>query len=178
VVACLKRDAKLRSRSEAELKDAAGKALERAYRVATVLRAGGWPEKCTEREALGYVAVSGEDDQPHRPVDIPSAEFTQYDLDVSVGGVTVHRATIAETGGGSPSCAYRGTTLPPRLRPGIARRRGDSVHPRHGLAAGRSDASHPCSTDSARSAEEPTVIALDMPTSGYADNLDYNRSRP
>src|SRR5256885_16213215 len=59
------------------------KALDRAYRVAGYLRAGQtvrnapWipgiddPEhkrKATERAKLGFIAVSGEDDLPHRPV--------------------------------------------------------------------------------------------------------------
>src|SRR5260370_31065216 len=37
-----------------------------------------------ERRVLGWIAVSGEDDQPHRPVNVPSAEFPQYDLAITV----------------------------------------------------------------------------------------------
>jgi hypothetical protein len=89
-------------------------ALDRAYRVANFLRAGQRGDtpalklaKVAERNALGWIAVSGEDDSPHRPVDVPSSDFPQYNLLVNVQApfsslpqkmVTVHtRYTIAQS---------------------------------------------------------------------------------
>lgn len=99
-------------------------ALERAYRVANFLRTGQRGDtlalklaKVAERNALGWIAVSGEDDSPHRPVDVPSSDFPQYDLLVNVGApfsplpqkqVAVHtRYTIAQ----SPQPSRNGKTL-------------------------------------------------------------------
>jgi hypothetical protein len=89
---------------DAARRKAVGQALDRAYTVLRLLRAGGWPKaNLKSRDSLGYVAVSGEDDQPHRPVNVGSAEFPQYDLTVNVlrpGGATlaVHtRYMIAHT---------------------------------------------------------------------------------
>lgn len=63
------------------------RALARAYKVANYLRAGqALPEveKDELRNELGWIAVSGEDDSPHRPVNAPSSAFPQHDIDVVV----------------------------------------------------------------------------------------------
>ena len=66
-------------------------ALDRAYKVANFLRTGQRGDtptekarKSKERLELGWIAVSGEDDSPHRPVNVPSSDFPQYDIDVEV----------------------------------------------------------------------------------------------
>jgi hypothetical protein len=119
-------------------------ALDRAYRVANFLRTGQRGDtpalktrKTDERNALGWIAVSGEDDSPHRPVNVPSSDFPQFDLDVAVEAprslgprtVTVRsRYVIAQ------SAPVNGRTL--------------------------------------------VVISMDLPTSGYSTNLDYNMVSP
>jgi pimeloyl-ACP methyl ester carboxylesterase len=52
--------------------------LDRAYQVAWFLRAQ------TDRGDLGWIAVSGEDDLPHRPVNVPRTPFPQHDLSFTV----------------------------------------------------------------------------------------------
>jgi pimeloyl-ACP methyl ester carboxylesterase len=86
IFACLQNNPRTKALSADVLQLAATRALDRAYQVAKVIRTGGWakPGVNPERQPLGYIAVSGEDDQPHRPVNVPSAEFPQYDLDVQV----------------------------------------------------------------------------------------------
>lgn len=51
--------------TEANLATAVARTLDRVYRVAWALRGFG------DRNALGYIAVSAEDDQPHLPVNVP-----------------------------------------------------------------------------------------------------------
>jgi pimeloyl-ACP methyl ester carboxylesterase len=71
--------------------DGCHSALNRAYRVANFLRSGQRGDttklknaKEQERNALGWIAVSGEDDSPHRPVNVFSSDFPQFDLSVVV----------------------------------------------------------------------------------------------
>jgi pimeloyl-ACP methyl ester carboxylesterase len=54
--------------------------LDRAYQVAWYLRAQ------TSRGKLGWIAVSGEDDLPHRPVNVPRTPYRQHDLYFTVPG--------------------------------------------------------------------------------------------
>jgi pimeloyl-ACP methyl ester carboxylesterase len=54
--------------------------LDRAYQVAWFLRAE------TTRGDLGWIAVSGEDDLPHRPVNVPRTSSPQHDLYFTVPG--------------------------------------------------------------------------------------------
>ena len=116
-------------------------ALDRAYRVANYLRTGQRGDnaalkaaKTAERNALGYIAVSGEDDSPHRPVNVPSSDYPQYDLQVSVEA--------------------------PRAPPGLPK--VVSVHTRYTIA------------QSQIPGRNLVVISVDLPSSGYADNINYN----
>lgn len=134
--------------TEAAVLDACGKALDRAYRVANFLRTGQIGEtpdqkskKTTERQALGWIAVSGEDDQPHRPVNVPSSDHPQYDLDVSVK---------------TPK-SRKSQTLKVRARYTIA----------------ESKTANP-----GGSGKNLVIISLDLPTSGYTQNLDYEDISP
>ncbi len=54
------------------LKYAVQQALTRAYQVAWALRRPDLPESFQLRQTLGWIAVSGEDDAPTRPVNVPS----------------------------------------------------------------------------------------------------------
>jgi len=120
-------------------------ALDRAYRVANFLRSGQRGDtpadktrKTNERLELGWIAVSGEDDSPHRPVNAPSSDFPQYNIDVNV------EAPFAS----GPK------TVVVRTRYTIAQARVPST--------GRN----------------LVVISLDLPTSGYSENLDYGQISP
>ena len=72
-----------RGLSVADIQWAVNTALTRARNVLQALK-GDTAFRQANRQALGYVAVSGEDDLPLRPVNVPGAPFPQYDLTVSV----------------------------------------------------------------------------------------------
>ena len=122
-------------------------ALDRAYRVANFLRTGqrgDTPEakaaKIKERGELGWIAVSGEDDQPHRPVNAPSSDYPQYDIDVDVE---------------APMAAGPSKSVKVRARYVIAQ-----------------------SGTSGNNIKNLVVISMDLPTSGYTQNLDYDLISP
>jgi len=126
------------------VRDGCRKALDRAYKVANFLRTGERGDtpaektrKTNERRALGWIAVSGEDDSPHRPVNVPSSDYPQYNVDVIVessrGPITVRtRYVIAQSQIANPNS------------------------PAKNLA----------------------VISMDVPSSGYSENLDFDRISP
>lgn len=123
------------------------KALDRAYKVANFLRTGQRGDtpaektrKTNERIDLGWIAVSGEDDSPHRPVNVPSSDFPQYDIDVVVE---------------APLAARPEKTVTVRTRYVIAQ-----------------------SPPIRNTGKSLVVISLDLPTSGYSVNLNYEEVSP
>jgi hypothetical protein len=64
----------------AVISKATSEVLDRAYEVAWFLRTQ------TNRGELGCIAVSGEDDLPHRPVNVARTSFPQHDLYFTVPG--------------------------------------------------------------------------------------------
>lgn len=133
---------------EAKVLDGCGKALDRAYRVANFLRTGQVGEtpaqkakKTAERADLGWIAVSGENDQPHRPVNVPSSDHPQYDIDVLVPAPKSQRAQTVK------------------------------VRTRYTIA--QSKAVNPGGTG-----KNLVIISVDLPTSGYTENLDYDQISP
>jgi pimeloyl-ACP methyl ester carboxylesterase len=190
IVSCLKTkgSASVRKLPAAALSAAAKSALDRAYSVAHVIRAGGFPGPCRERKQLGWIAVSGEDDQPHRPVNVPSAPYPQYDFAVRVGRHTVNtRFMIAHSDGShaAPGCkgALASTRkLPPDPKPKLARNAevllyvlgmGSRVEEALDLAAALAKI-----YKTARPKKNWTILSVDLPTAGYADNLDHTRIAP
>src|SRR5262249_10976741 len=64
------------------------RALDRASAVGTAIRVRGTEtQPSAERRGLGWIAVSGEDDKPYRPVNVPTAPFPQFTVDVDVRGM-------------------------------------------------------------------------------------------
>ena len=171
-------------------------ALDRAYAVANFLRTGQvlqtHPDKLQERNALGWIAVSGEDDQPHRPVNVPSSDFPQYDLDVVV------EAPMAPGGSTSITVRTRYTVAqsrPPALSPPLRRKRftlglepaAPSIAPDadvllfiHGMDSRAEEATDITNQLFALQKQNNrtrnlVIVSLDLPTSGYSENLDHLR---
>jgi len=164
-------------------------ALDRAYAVANAIRvrsAGAQP--AAERRALGWIAVSGEDDKPYRPVNVPTAPFPQFNVDVDVRGLAgpvqsiFTRYMIAH----ARPPAFRQAAL---LVDGGSRKVQGDLEPTiaadsqvilfiHGMdsraeeALNLTRALHQLAL--APGGKNWTIIALDLPTSGYTDSIDHN----
>jgi pimeloyl-ACP methyl ester carboxylesterase len=190
IVPCLKTRAspKVRALPAERLRSAAAAALDRAYNVAGVLRASGWPKRCSNpRRSLGWIAVSGEDDQPHRPVNVPTTEFPQYDLAVNVKGkLTVNtRYMIAHARPPvkAPTCAIptpKNRQMPVDPKPALAKD-AEVILYVHGMDSSLEEAvdlTNALQKIAAKTGKNWTVISMDLPTSAYADNIDPERISP
>ncbi|HUO06370.1 MAG TPA: alpha/beta hydrolase [Candidatus Binataceae bacterium] len=72
--------------------------LDNAYAALWAIRANDASWRAY-RAKVGWIAASGEDDLPHRPVNVPSAPFPQFDMPVKINGLTVKaRYMIASAG--------------------------------------------------------------------------------
>jgi hypothetical protein len=185
------------------------KALDRAYRVANYLRAGqtirssnwflGATEPANDRGRLGYIAVSGEDDPPHRPVNVPASGFPQYDVTVNVetplinwpnpGSATpptisVHsRYVIAQSKAPAPTMQpSSGLALTPDPTPSIAPG-SDVLIFVHGMDSRAEEADDITKQlfkrlDQTHATRNLVVISVDLPTSGYAETIEHTRVSP
>ncbi len=207
-----------------EVRDGCRTALSRAYRVANFLRngqalrtTGTWYRndgtrmltataaaelllKESERLALGWIAVSGEDDAPHRPVNVPSTNYPQFNIGIDVdapyqnigletsrfGPVRVKaRYSIAQSIAPAPlrPLDYDPKTnaffLDPDPVPSIAK--GSQVLLFvHGMDSRSEEATDITKHLFVRMAETENpikknlvVITVDLPSSGYTESLDY-----
>ena len=173
---------------DADLSDAITKTLERAYQVAWVLR-GPVSHRSTAREALGWIAVSAADDPPHRPVNVGSALFPQYDLTVQVGTTATpvttrfvvasrqfqdeYAVNLNEVPTETPTSA--GAPPDPSLRtiPPIP---GDIVLFIHGHSSSAGEAMPlvgPLLQQADNRGRQVTLIALDLPSNGYASMIEH-----
>jgi hypothetical protein len=165
------------------------RALDRAYAVANALRVRGTEAQPTaERRGLGWIAVSGEDDKPYRPVNVPSAPFPQFDVEVDVRG-------LAGSLNGIHTRYMIAHARPPQFRAAPALARGGSREVRgdaeptiapdahvivfvHGMDSRVEEALNLTAALHALAREHDgknwTVISFDMPSSGYADSIDHN----
>ena len=69
----------------ATVDDAVMHVLDAAYTALWAIRSND-PAWRYKGSTMGWIAVSGFDDTPHRPVNVPTAPYPQYDLDVDIQG--------------------------------------------------------------------------------------------
>ena len=174
---------------EADLSAAIKKALDRAYTVAWALR-GPVSHRRAEREALGWIAVTAEDDPPHRPVNVGSALFPQYNLTVQVGTTPVTPVTtrfvvasrqfqdeypvkLAEVPPQTPTSAGAPPDPSQRAIPPIT---GDVVLFIHGHSSSAEEAMPlvgPLLQQAENRGRQLTLISLDLPSNGYASMIEH-----
>jgi pimeloyl-ACP methyl ester carboxylesterase len=70
--------------TDAQLQTAASTVILQAYTALWAIRANDLTWRQYRSSAAGWIAVSGEDDTPHRPVNVASTPFPQFDIDVPV----------------------------------------------------------------------------------------------
>ncbi|MCC7441455.1 MAG: hypothetical protein IT285_07470 [Bdellovibrionales bacterium] len=161
---------------QATLFRAAGESLNRAYGVAQVLAAGGLAQ---DRDDYDWIAVSGEDDSPYRPVNVPSAPFAQQDLRVRVGNHVVRTRYVIMEALAKPKPAVmtmntHDRALPRVERPSLA---ADArvllyVHGMDSRLEEALDLQRALRQIALETGENWTLISMDLPSAGYADKLD------
>jgi pimeloyl-ACP methyl ester carboxylesterase len=160
------------------------RALDRAYQVATALRK---PHSAKRRQALGWIAVSGEDDQPYRPVNVPSTDAQQFDLKIDMPkyGIVNTRYSIDSSDapklvqpdrllvdGGSDQRRVLADPLP-----ALAKDASVLLFV-HGMDSRLEESADLAAALKKRKDRNWAVISVDLPTSGYADNIDHTRISP
>ncbi len=167
----------------AEMAPAQGidRALRRAYRVAWALH-GPPAHRASSRPGLGWIAVSSEDDLPRRPVDVASTPAHQRDLAVEIPleddttRQLTARITIASTA--LPAEASVPETLVGTLPDENAVRvpaTGDVLIFVHGHSSSAEESDGVAAELLRRQrerGEELTLVAFDLPGSGYTERLD------
>lgn len=162
-------------------------ALDRAYKVANALRG---PHASPERQSLGWIAVSGEDDQPYRPVDAPTnaGKFPEFQLKVDVPkfNIPVNTRYMIAHERNAPPFSRPSTPL---VDGGAARRVQADPLPAlasdaevilfiHGMDSRLEESDDLTAALHRIGGHNFTVISMDLPTSGYADNIDHQRISP
>jgi hypothetical protein len=149
--------------------------LDRAYRVAWFLRGA------TARGDMQWIAVSGENDLPHRPVNVPRTPYPQYDLFFTVPGdlrdVAVQTRYAIATAAGPPALppSTPQRTIPPVAEPTLPE------HDRiilfiHGSDSRLEEADDLIPKLLYLPDGRPSgfaVISMDMPGSGYVNPIDH-----
>jgi pimeloyl-ACP methyl ester carboxylesterase len=161
-----------------EVSAALRQALGRSYQVAWALR-GPTPYRIAGRDRLGWIAVSGEDDPPHRPVNVPSAPYPQYNMTVRVDGIdVVTRYMVASRHIRDDHPVYADRIPPDREHPLII---GDVVLFIHGHSSSVEEAvslAGPLLAQAEARGRPVTLIAMDLPSNGYASMIDHTRVAP
>jgi pimeloyl-ACP methyl ester carboxylesterase len=153
-------------------------ALDRAYNVAWALRDPNPTSRAQTRAPLGWIAVSGEDDSPDRPVNVPSANSPQLDLSVVCQGITVEtRYMIA-----LPQPNYTPDLPPPPIRqvpvlpaPSIP---DDHevilfIHGQDSNVEEANDLVGPLLQTGLQNGKKYALVAFDLPSSGYSQMIDH-----
>jgi pimeloyl-ACP methyl ester carboxylesterase len=159
-------------------------ALDRAFRVAWALR-GSVAQRTATRASLGWIAVSGEDDMPHRPTNVPPPAFEQHEIPVTVPGrgafasVTVQtRFFIASPPGVVlPSSSHTLRELPPEPQPHVP----DGNHVilfLHGHSSGAEEAlaiiPH-LHMAGLKQGKQFSIISFDLPNNGYSESFNHEK---
>ena len=160
-------------------------ALDRAYTVAHAVR-GPAADRVAMRTTLKpkWVAVSGEDDSPDRPVNVTSAPYPQGVIPVTMGAVTVQtRFFVASPDPLPPTSSPPLRSLPAADPIAIPSGPDDRVLLFiHGHGSSAEEALRlvaPLQAEGAAVGLRVTVIAFDLPNNGYSTPMfDHNTVAP
>ena len=176
--------APLVSASPTQSDSAVNAALDRAFTTAWALR-GPVAERTATRPALGWIAVSGEDDMPHRPTNVPAPPFEQYEIPVTVPATGSHPELTLQTrfliaSPAAPASARTPHTLrelPPDPEPEVPD--GNNVILfLHGHVSGAEEALTLIPLLHLAGLARGTkfsVISVDLPNCGYSESFDHEK---
>jgi pimeloyl-ACP methyl ester carboxylesterase len=167
-------------------------ALDRAYDVSWAIRDPNPITRAQTRAALGWIAVSGEDDPPHRPVNVASASFPQFDIWVNCPAplspspsktITVEtRYMIALP---QPSYPSDLPTPPIRQVPGVPVASLPADHDVILFIHGMDSSVEECNDlapqlhqTGLHRGKKYAIIAFDLPSSGYSQKIEHTDVAP
>ena len=183
----------------AEIQDAATHVLDAAYTALWAIRSND-PAWRNRRTTLGWIAVSGFEDTPHRPVNVPTAPYPQYDLKVTVPGhpETTTRFMIASAGAwvgpmdptktsfvnpkpdvlGAPAANLPAGPVPRTLPPNNFVIPGNKIIVYiHGGGSKCEEAVEMANwfiVEGQQAGDKYTVISMDLPNSAYGSAIDFD----
>jgi pimeloyl-ACP methyl ester carboxylesterase len=158
-------------------------ALDTAYATAWALR-GSPSVRRDLRQPMGWLAVSAPDDHPHRPVNVPSAPYPQFDMRLDVAGREMTcRYMIAASSDPRSTAVYGGRgsrALPPEPTPELP---ADDrvllfIHGHGSRLEEAMDLVPWIRRIAAEREERFAVIAVDLPARGYSSMLDHHVVAP
>ena len=156
-----------------DVRGAVEKTVRRAMEVGWAIR-GPEQHRAERRAGLGWIAVSGEDDPPHRPVNIPSAPYPQYNMMVNVKGRSVETRYILASKFIHDTRSADLSTIP--VDPVHPKIDGDIILFIHGDSSRAEEALD--LIPQLQDRKPLTVIAMDLPSSGYASMIDHTEVAP
>jgi pimeloyl-ACP methyl ester carboxylesterase len=161
-----------------DVSGAVHQALHRSYQVVWALR-GPTPYRNAQRAGLGWIAVEGEDDPPHRPVNIPATPYPQYNMTVRVRGIDVTTRYMVASRDIADDHPVDIAAIP--ADPELPLIIGDVVLFIHGHSSSVEEAvtlAGPLLAQAADRGRPVTLIAMDLPSNGYASMLEHTTVAP
>jgi pimeloyl-ACP methyl ester carboxylesterase len=170
--------------TDADVDAAVTAALDRAYKVAWALR-GPASMRGAARDQIGWIAVSGEDDPPHRPVNLPAPALPggpvleQYEIPVQIMGKTIRTRFLISSAVEDPAPApipEATRALPPDPVPSVPGGH-EVILSLHGHSSSAEEPLaiiphiHPAGLARGR---KYAVISLDLPNCGYSQPFDHS----
>jgi pimeloyl-ACP methyl ester carboxylesterase len=168
--------------SAVDIDDAVRTTLDRVYSVAWALRCPDPEVRARLRPALGWIAVSGEDDAPGRPVNAASLPHEQFDIDVACGDHVIRtRGVIALPESRRtelPEPPFRTLPLP---REPVIPSGHDVILFLHGHSSCCEEAADLIGSllaETTARGRRVAVVAFDLPSNGYSAMIDHTDIAP
>jgi pimeloyl-ACP methyl ester carboxylesterase len=163
--------------TDAQVDAAMNSALDRAYNVAWALRAPP-AQQAALRAKLGWIAVSGEDDKPHRPVNVPPPPYEQHEIVVSSQGqqITTRFFIASAVPPANRVAPQQPRQVPDDPPPPTVPNDHDVILFLHGHSSGAEEAlaiiPELLKTGLDRNVNY-SVLTLDLPNNGYSLSFDH-----
>lgn len=158
-------------------------ALDRAYLVTWALRDPNPATRAQTRASLGWIAVSGEDDSPDRPVNNASAGYPQFDILVTCQGHTVetrYMIALPEPGTWPAPPPQPARQVPDSPAPAIP---ADHevilfIHGHSSRVEESADLVGKLHQTGLKEGKKYAIIAFDLPSNGYSQMIEHTMIAP